>query len=151
PPARLPPQQRGFQSKCAAGGATGCGQSAHPSWLFLRRILAHANKLRSRGLLELEAIGRNILVEHQLGDPQVQTVIIVRPDNLYHPRERGNTWWRSRVLLLVGHKRLPVGEARVGLQYAPGAKLLQPRDLQISAVKPDLAQNFRAISPTQDG
>src|SRR6266478_6645806 len=50
---------------------------------------------------------------------------------------------------LLAVKRLPFRKVNVGEQNTFGAEGLQPGNLQIRAIEPDLAKDLRAIAPTQ--
>src|SRR5580704_4572216 len=94
--ARLRPQRQAHRSTCAAAGAASSGQSALPSWLFLRRIFANTDEIGTRRLLELESIRWNVFIQLQLGDLEVQPVIIVWPIDLNHAGEKSNPGRSSR-------------------------------------------------------
>src|SRR5580692_961647 len=113
-PARLRPPRQAHRSRYAAAGATSSGQSARPSWLFLLSVFANTDEIGTRRLLELEPFGRNVFIQSQFGDLQVQPVIIVWPVDLNHAGKSHNPGHGSRGLPLIARKGLPVGVPHVG-------------------------------------
>src|SRR5580658_6222759 len=113
PRARLRRQRQAHRSTCAAAGAASSGQSALPSWLFLRRVFANTDEFGTRRLLELESLHWNVFIQPQLGDLQVQPVIIVWSIDLNHAGKKSDPGCGSRCLILVAGKRLPIGVAHV--------------------------------------
>src|ERR1700677_2903552 len=118
---------------CAADGAAGGARSIRPSLRFVSFSLAawhDIHEFAARGLLQFEAVGGKVGVQHDFGDLQIEAIVVMRAIDADVMRERRN-WAAYRSAGLWRIDWLPIGIAHVGHQQALWRECLEPRNLQI--------------------